>query len=86
MCELTYLTFLRHGGLRFAPIRRTSSVVIASEAKQSRARKKVWIASSLTLLAMTILMIGSTIGEEGFGPVVQNGFAILSRGLPRNDG
>jgi hypothetical protein len=27
--------------------------VIASEAKQSMAAKKVWIASSLTLLAMT---------------------------------
>jgi hypothetical protein len=30
-----------------------SQAVIASEAKQSRAAKKDWIASSLTLLAMT---------------------------------
>ncbi|QGM96452.1 hypothetical protein F7D14_02450 [Methylocystis parvus] len=32
---------------------RLSSTVIASEAKQSRATSRLWIASSLALLAMT---------------------------------
>jgi hypothetical protein len=34
-------------------IHKTTTAVVASEAKQSRVAKKVWIASSLSLLAMT---------------------------------
>jgi hypothetical protein len=38
--------------------------VIASEAKQSRATKKVWIASSQVLLAMTNLRVSTSLSTS----------------------
>ena len=75
-CPSCHLAATRRAAGRMAALGGTAlSFVIASEAKQSMAQQaEAWIASSLSLLAMT---------AEGFGP---RGRPARASGASRNDG